>query len=185
MSIVELSSTVDKLAKAVTQKNKELDTLKSEYNAKIMQMNSYLSTLQDIVLAENHNHQQEVTDDDFITATNGGLNCPKCSTRVRMDDFIIVPRGKIRLLAEKSEPLRSSFEKLNLEGTSATTNTNYATTTNTTPKYSPSKDSSASPHTDKKHQERRSSKVICSYCQKPGHTRAKCFARLNAPMKNA
>ena len=183
MSIVELLNTVDKLAKAVTQKNKELDTLKLEYNAKITQMNLYLSTLQEIVLTENHNHQQDVTDDEFIAATTGSLSCPKCSTGVSMDDFVILPKGKIKLLAEKSEPLRLSFEKLNLEATATS-----STISSTTPKYSPSKDSrdsSASPHTDKKHQERRLPKIVCSYCQKPGHTRAKCFARLNTPMKNA
>lgn len=175
MSITELLSTVDQLARAVTQKNKELDALKVEYNAKIAQMNLYLSSLQDLVLGDTHRNKEGANDDAATAAV--GLSCPQCSATVELDDYVIIPKSKIRLLFEEVEPLRRSLENV-------TIGEEPAAHTNSAAKYiSPKGLRLVGPPRDRKLQEKKFSSVICSYCQKPGHTRAKCYARLNTPLK--
>ncbi|RLV95490.1 hypothetical protein JA1_001038 [Spathaspora sp. JA1] len=159
MSIVELSATVDKLARIINQKNKELEELKQGYDQKLHVINNYIRTLEDCI---GDSSKEAIDDEDFVKMISSNIECPNCKHSIwnnsqESGEYILLPRHQLKHLIH--EP---SHEHEPTISTSTNTNT-------TVPR-------------PKKHKNK--SKINCSFCGEPGHTRAKCNERLTTPIKD-
>lgn len=159
MAIVELLKSLDNLARAIVEKNKEVDEMKKEYESKLRTVNQYLKLLQD---PTNHSTTNEET---FLTALANQATCPHCEKHLNTSassEFVLIPRNQIAI---KSTPVGDEEEA-------------QETTINDTTEECTSKESEIRHGQAKK---QNNSKRICSYCKAPGHSRAKCFKRLSTP----
>lgn len=145
MSIVELLQTVDTLAQLINQKNKELEKLKLNYDAKLKQINQYISLFS--------TDDQPIEDKKLLDIINTPVKCNNCDHVVwditQDTHYIIIPKNSIKYLqsdALKTLPAKEPFQ------------------------YQPPK---STPNSKKK---------TCSYCNKTGHSRARCFKRLNTEL---
>lgn len=173
MSIVELLKSVDQLAKAVTSKNKELDQLKENYNAKIEQMNHYLSKIQQLALPQTSN-DSEINDEEFLDMVNSS-QCSNCNLKLDTEEYIVIPRAQLKQLISNDSQLKDDLANLKLDNTINEEERHSASI----PTAHKSKQSIYTPPV----KERGNTKKICSYCKKQGHTRAKCLTRLSTPLK--
>lgn len=160
MSIVELSNSVDKLAKAVAEKNKELDKLKQSYEEKIDQLNECI-----LLLTEGIKKSEEFTEYTLLDDYKKAITCSNCRSSVVFDEnYLVVPLGKISKQIQGTE-LSKKFHQLEISRSTEQKGEKLSTV-------------------KPKKKERTKNKIICSYCKKPGHTRAKCEARLSTPLEN-
>lgn len=107
MSIVELQKTVETLAQLITQKNQELEQLKLDYDAKLKQINNYISVFSPDGLP--------IDDTKLIDIIGQPVKCNNCEHIVwdikQNTDFLIVPKNSIRYLQNpqpvpKKEPFQ-------------------------------------------------------------------------------
>lgn len=158
MSIVELLKTVDQLAKAVVQKNSELEILKNDYDLKIKQMNKCLTMMQELLEEPLFSSCSELAGPDFNDS-----------------EFLVVPKSKIRNIIDQS--MQTQYSPSMASSTSSTTSIpSRHVPSPPTSKYTP-------PHKISESNEKKYLKVACSFCNEHGHTRARCINRLNTPKK--
>lgn len=162
MLVVDLLKTVGLLANAVTQKTKELDRLKAEYEAKIRILDTYIAKVTEELPETNLSGDKETTE-----LLQKELRCLQCLHLVyslnEQSDYILVPRKAALREAKEVPELLQSLERLKISAGGLNTNTVQ---------------SSLPPQPQsKKHHGKL--KRTCSYCDQPGHTRARCLDRLN------
>ncbi|ODV79984.1 uncharacterized protein CANTADRAFT_25749 [Suhomyces tanzawaensis NRRL Y-17324] len=169
MSVVELLKSVDSLARLITERTQELEKLKQDYNAKLQTINAYLEQLPQHGVLGLGKH--ELDEKAFLEAVSADMDCPKCQSKVYLNgadsDYILIPKQKLRLLGIESTPeIDDRLASLKLSTTKEqATGHEY-------------------PRNPTKHYHNSKSKKICSYCKKPGHSRAKCLVRLLTPAPN-
>ncbi|KAG7665795.1 uncharacterized protein J8A68_000620 [[Candida] subhashii] len=176
MSIVELSNTVDKLARVINQKNQELEELKKGYDEKLYLINNYVRRLESVITDhcgdddddDDDDEFREINDEKLIHTLSNDINCPNCNHKVwnnKESEFILLPKSQVKYLVRgksTSESNQPETERIH----SYTQQTSSSSTRSFPQQQSKSKNKS---------------KVICSFCKEPGHTRAKCLTRLNTP----
>ena len=176
MSIVELLKSVDTLAKIINQKNHELEELKKGYDAKLHEINKYIRILQQ---QEDVKPDVEMPEEVFRDKIDTIIKCNKCDNEIwninSDSEFIIIPKKKLRYLLrnESDEKLLDGLRELDLQ---------KSPNSDTTPEIRPSPKEYSSVKSYKK-QYNTKSKKTCSYCSKPGHSRAHCLTRLATPTK--
>ena len=162
MSAIELLKTIDGLANAITEKNKEIENLKRYYSEKVSIVNSYINLLHQVGSFEGDEYNA-INEEDLVQSLKKPFCCPKCFTRITSnendEDFFILPKTTIQILNGKIEELVSATKS----------ETNKKNTT-----IQRSEDDHG-----KKNYRKKKSKKACSYCHKTGHSKAKCFKRLN------
>ena len=176
MSIVELLKSVDTLAKIINQKNHELEELKKGYDSKLHEINKYIRILQE---QEGIKVDGEIPEEILRQKINNVIKCSKCDHEIwninSDNEFIIIPKQKLQYLLgkESDKRLLDGLGELTLQKDSVT---------DTNSEIRPSPKGYSSPKGYKK-QYHTKSKKICSYCSKPGHSRAHCLIRLATPKK--
>ncbi|KAK6460070.1 hypothetical protein DFJ63DRAFT_315944 [Scheffersomyces coipomensis] len=183
MSIVDLSKTVENLAKVVNQKNKELEELKKEYDEKLQIINSYISKIQSIAPSTESKTLLEVESSsldisEFSSVISSTINCNKCDAMIwdnqKETDFVLIPRHKLQYLL-------ASTKDVSPESTlSDVTEQVKAFSIRKTP-VSENSTIHNTPHSSYSNK----SKRLCSFCKKPGHSRAKCNLRLSMPINES
>ncbi|EGW34242.1 uncharacterized protein SPAPADRAFT_59671 [Spathaspora passalidarum NRRL Y-27907] len=160
MSIVELSATVDKLAKIINQKNKQLEDLKQGYDQKLHIINEYIRTLEGSI--EGDSSKESIPNEEFIKKISSKVECPNCKhviwDNMQSGEYVLVPKHQLKyLIRDTPQAQTQAHEPI-------------------TPTTSTSNDTSYRPPKPKNR-----SKINCSFCGEPGHTRAKCYKRLTTP----
>lgn len=172
MSIVDILKSLDELAKAITQKNIEVDELKKLYNHKISIINQYVELLDSDIDFEKI--ENEILEMELVERLEKPIVCENCNNSISLLDgsskFALIPKSRIRQVKLNKTPSTNRGDIVHDNGSSA----------NITPSnvngYIPAKlEKRGQIHAYNRNQ----SKKTCSYCNKPGHTRAKCFTRLN------
>lgn len=163
MLVVDLLTTVGQLASAITQKTKELDKLKAEYEAKIQILDKYIAKV-----TENSPETDSPNKTEAADLLQKELRCQNCSHLIyslnEQSDYVLVPKRVALEKGAQVPKLLQSLEQLQLGSESA----------NPTPP--PQNSRPSQPRNKKQHAKL---KRTCSYCDEPGHTRARCLARLN------
>ncbi|XBA49184.1 hypothetical protein SBP28_003721 [Candidozyma auris] len=173
MSVFEVSKTVGELAAAITQKSKELDRLKKEYEVKLRVLDAYISKVVplEMFLSKGEESDKEVTD-----VIDQELRCSNCSNIIYSlqegCDYILVPRALAQQKAAQVDDLSAAISALSASD-------NNVTDSHTDPALSDNiaKAPTASSRQSKKQHGKQ--KRTCSYCNRSGHTRARCFERLS------
>lgn len=161
MSIVEVLKSVEVLAKAVHEKSKHLDELIAQYNTKIQLVNSFLEKL------PTTNEVDELLTDELFINSIKKPQCPSCNKSFD-GEFILVPKRKVEV---KVDGENTASIRQNEQSTSSP---------DAHSPYILIKESSTSRGAaSNNNMYREKSKKVCSYCKKTGHSRARCFKRLN------
>mmetsp|Transcript_81 Transcript_81/g.84 ORF Transcript_81/g.84 Transcript_81/m.84 type:complete len:180 (+) Transcript_81:30-569(+) len=179
MSIVELLKSVDTLAKIINQKNLELEELKKGYDSKLHEINKYIRILQEQEAIETEKDIKDIPEEIFREKIGSTIRCSNCDHEVWSinsdSDFIIIPKRKLQYLLghERDGSLLNELKDLTIQNDLATHK---------------SPEIRSSPHhysgfNGYKKQYNTKSKKTCSYCSKPGHSRAHCLIRLSTPTK--
>lgn len=156
MSLVEVLKSLDELAKAFHEKSASLDKVKLEYTAKLKFINKYIERLP--TTSENEDGHESVEDDKLLNQLSSSITCKNCKHIVwdnQQSDLVLIPRKMLKVpeVVDKQDVadrdnIRNLQQMLILD--------------------------QEVPKSSKKF----SSKRVCSYCNKKGHSRAKCYARL-------
>lgn len=176
MSIVELLKSVDTLAKIINQKNHELEELKKGYDSKIHEINKYIKILQE---QEGIKPDEQIPENVFRDKIDNVIKCSKCDHEIwninSNSEFIIIPKQKLQYLLgnESDKRLLDELRELTIQKDSGM---------DTNSEIRPSSKGFSNPKGNKK-QYNTKSKKTCSYCSKPGHSRAHCLIRLATPTK--
>lgn len=179
MSIVELLKSVDTLAKVIHQKNLELEELKRGYDSKLREINKYIEVLHK---QENIEDGPQVNEKDFRDIIREPVKCEKCDHTIwNMDeesDFIIMPKRKLQYILKKDnrESIEKLLDRLDRESLSAPDSEDKSKIRQSTVGDNMQ---TTAPKAYRKHYNK--SKKTCSYCSKPGHSRAHCMVRLTNP----
>lgn len=159
MLFAEVSKSMGELAAAINKKNQELDLLKNEYEKKLRLVEAYLLHLPAA--------EPPVLDArDFVSNLENldrQVTCPNCSNtileRAENMGFVLLPKNRLRPRDEAAtcieKPLSNpepGFQVPPLPGPSSRI---------------------------PQHNIHSKLKRTCSYCNKPGHSRARCFTRLS------
>lgn len=170
MLVVEVLKTVGQLAAAITQKSKELDLLKAEYESKLKILDEYITK---VVPREEQRRENGSNEIDTCELLQKELRCLKCQNIVyslkEETDYVLVPRKVAERKAADIPDLIQSLEKL--ETSVKSINAGSSRPLQQTPQVN-------QPQRQNKKQHGKL-KRTCSYCDDPGHTRARCFARLS------
>lgn len=204
-SIRELSDHIDTLARAIGEKNKEIDTLKAELDEKLTVLNRYIGAIQSDAHVDH-----EIDHEEAISMVIKPLECPRCLEAIYkgLDDenYVLIPRNKVKLITSSPKCSLPNGKVMNLNVRPAVPklghseqrqckanvklpSTTYAhefpdtllhelklTAFSPSPPHSPVEGMQPKTSTLK-------SKRVCSYCKKPGHNRAKCKKRLATPLE--
>lgn len=168
MSLNDVSATVENLAVAVNQKLADLTRLQHEYLAKINLLNRYISQFQpdDNEQAE----QAKPVDDQIINLISSKVCCPSCNENLydltENSEYILIPKNQARLpsVGEKSRDIDHAIESVQQRVGSL--------------QVAPQGPVGEAGNNSRK-QSHTKLKRTCSYCKKPGHSRARCFTRLS------
>lgn len=163
MLIADVSATVENLAVLVNKKANELAKLQQEYQEKLEVINAYIGKIaqrpesESVVKSkefENSKNLREIPDNELLKLISTPVCCPLCLNTLydlsSTSEFVLIPRNKAHLLQD----IEDTVDKVqtgveNLQ---------------------------VSEQPAKKHGKL---KKTCSYCKKPGHSRARCFTRLS------
>ncbi|CCE85339.1 Piso0_004928 [Millerozyma farinosa CBS 7064] len=173
MSIVELSKTIDTLAKSINEKNEELERLKRDFDNKLKVINQYIGLFnnKDGEEAEELNNMNSKELTEMITKK---IHCNHCNNIIwdvnQESEYILIPRSAVKLIRvdDKTMP-QQKFENTASKGVSANLGSSESQF---------EKPATQSTKTKKKGR----SHITCSYCHQQGHVRANCHARLNKPL---
>ncbi|CAX39991.1 conserved hypothetical protein [Candida dubliniensis CD36] len=92
MSILELSKEIDKLAKIINEKNKELETLQRNYDSKLHMINKYIETI-------SPSSTGTIPEEQLINAISKPIECPHCHEKLwdnqEKSTFLLIPKQKI------------------------------------------------------------------------------------------
>lgn len=169
MQVEEVSKALESLADVVNRKSAELDRLKREYTQKIEILNGYIRKFH-----SNTSEQSEPADDNAILELlTSKIACPSCLKEIYLldseNEYILVPKRLVRLLETQQH-------KSNEQPTDAKITVD--TVTKSLGEMEVTNEENVQPVVARKlHHSKQ--KRTCSYCKKPGHSRARCFARLN------
>ncbi|OBA19419.1 hypothetical protein METBIDRAFT_33112 [Metschnikowia bicuspidata var. bicuspidata NRRL YB-4993] len=161
MLFAEVSKSMGELATAISKKHQELDQLKNEYERKLRLLDQYLSHL-----PTNKQSKQDVSGFvENIQNLKSPVTCPHCNNTLfdllQDTDFVIVPKDRLKAFSVDL----SGAENLRVVDKPGIL-------------VAPPTGSSPILQQPSAHNQSRL-KRTCSYCHKPGHSRAKCFTRLN------
>lgn len=170
MLIAEVSATVENLAILVHKKSNELAKLQKEYHEKLEILNKYIDMIAEkteyLENVENPEQSQTSqksgnlqnspeTDNTLLKLISTPVYCPLCLNTLydlsSNSDFVLIPRNKVHLLGDEGH----TVEKVETAMESLQVSEQPVA---------------------KKHGKL---KKTCSYCKKPGHSRARCFTRLS------
>lgn len=163
MLIADVSSTVENLALLVNKKANELAKLQREYEEKLEIINAYIGKIaqrpesekleksQELEISKN---SREIPENELLKLISTPVCCPLCLNTLydlsSTSEFVLVPRNKAHLLRDFDDTVNKVQTSVeNLQ---------------------------VSEQPAKKHGKL---KKTCSYCKKPGHSRARCFTRLS------
>lgn len=173
LSLEDLLTTVDSLARTVARKNLELEVLKKSYDEKLLQINQYIELVQNAVKPQrdeqgDSDNWEQISEERFLALVNQKVECSGCNSTLwdntELLEYMLIPKKTLKYLLRKpEESLTDAFGKLR-----------------TTPV--PSSATTFSSVLSQRRREQTRSKKTCSYCHKPGHSRAKCFTRLSNPV---
>lgn len=170
MTLLEVLQKVDQLARSFHEKSKALDNLKTEYTRKLELINEYVKTLPNLEQGELNN--ESISDEVLLTQLKTQLVCQNCKLEVVLDnDFVMLPKKMIKVPkhiedSDNEETIRQMQKLLVQASNSQAPDAN-------------SSDTNSSSLRDNKNKSKTLSKKICSYCNKRGHSRARCYTRLN------
>lgn len=170
--IVELLRTIGELARIVAARDAEIQDMKSAFDKRIEVLNTYISQLelylpqQDDDLPPEQDLNIPVT--DFIKTLESFKDTRHDGTSgTSGDDYVLVPTRKLRYLLKRPSP--NTPPSVSRDGKA-----NPVLTSTLVPVYSGSSlGASVNPHP----------KRTCSYCNQPGHSRARCIERLAKPAR--
>ena len=150
MSILELLKEIDKLAKIINEKNKELETLQKNYDSKLHTINKYIESISPSTTGT-------VPEEQLINAISKPIECPHCHQKLwdnqEKSTFLLIPKQKIDTKFDTTVAVRDEQPQPQQLTTSTTSN-----------------------------KQKKKTNIVCSYCKMTGHTRAKCYKRLNTPV---
>lgn len=160
MSLLEVLKSVDELARAYQEKTKVLDQLKSEYEGKLALINKYIETL------PKEDSQALINDEELLNRLKEPVACKNCNNTVWNNgegNMVLLPRSCVKVPESSKDPKDPKNPK---ETDDMIRRLQLIQIHPSTPNHN-------------SRANKNSSKRVCSYCQKKGHSRAKCFARLN------
>lgn len=171
LSLENLLNTVDSLVRTVANKNLELEELKKNYDERLHLINRYIELVQNAAkeeedkAASDGRRSELISQEQFLGLVNQKVECSDCRKTFwdnsELLEYVLIPKKTLKYLLKGSEdPLSDAFGKLR-----------------TAPVYSGTVAGSG-----QRRKEQPKGKKTCSYCHKTGHSRAKCFARLNNPV---
>ncbi|EGV60666.1 hypothetical protein CANTEDRAFT_116722 [Yamadazyma tenuis ATCC 10573] len=174
MSLVEVSKSIGELAKAFHEKSVELDRLKALYSSKLELLNSYVACLP----GEN---KETISDESLLDHIKSPVCCQNCNALVwdSSSEFLLLPKRLIRVPGVESDmaltQLSNSLDHTSIKDDNEENETHHG---NENENHNYNHESEISVDKAKKSYHGKSKKV-CSYCKKTGHSRARCFVRLN------
>lgn len=175
--IVELLRTIGELARAVAAKDAEIEEMKSIFDKQIAVLNSYISQLE-LHLPHASNDlpatgELDLPVEDFLQTLETFKSAHRNSTATASSDqYILVPTHKLKYLlkrpSQSTPPPKVGIEKAN---TVLPIKSFFASVSRS--------GSELHAHSNPR------SKRTCSYCNQPGHSRARCIERLAKPARPA
>lgn len=160
MLLADVSKTMGELAAAINKKQTELEALQEEYRSKIRVLDSYLAKF-----SYGDTSKASIASETILRQIQEPISCPNCNHTLyeleKPSEFVVVPAKQIQLIgANASASDLSKISSLNPASMPLVPDV-QSNMTLTLPKSSSK------------------SKKTCSFCHKNGHSRARCFARLN------
>lgn len=182
MLIVDVLKTVGQLASAISQKTRELEELKQQYESKIHILNKYIEKIQRGPHDNSAKSQESITN-----MLDTPLRCSACQNTVydleTESDYILVPKNKAHLLKEEPEKDMEPLPKLDelsvYDSGNADQNPYGSSSRNPLGNSSRSLQGNPSQNDPYEKPKKASKKKTCSYCHQAGHSRARCLTRLN------
>lgn len=166
MLIVDVSKTLGGLAEAINKKSAEIARLEQEYKTKLEILNRYISKLE---LDSNEGTLVLQSQDKLLRLINSEISCSKCLNIVydpkNNSEYVLIPKSQVEILHDERVDIGTEGESKETEFTK-----------NLTENEAPEK---ISPESKSKKSKPRKT---CSYCNEPGHSRARCFSRLTTPV---
>lgn len=155
MSIIELLNEIGKLAQIINDKNHELENLRKNYDTKLQMINKYIEELS-FPSSSLSSSSSTITEERLIKQLSEPIECPNCQYKIwescKNSDFLLIPKNKIATRSNPGLDDKVSTPPVPVEPPTITK------------------------------QLKKKSNVVCSYCKKTGHTRAKCRTRLSTPI---
>ncbi|GEQ68238.1 hypothetical protein JCM33374_g1905 [Metschnikowia sp. JCM 33374] len=180
MSFAEVSKSMGDLAAAITKKNMELDRLKSEYEKKLRLVEAYLSHLP---MAKTSSEKDAGDFVHSLESLHSPITCPRCSSTLfdldKESDFVLIPKSRLRSMEKKSGGyIRGRQTWVSGEGETRK-DIPGKSVDSVNPVNAPNSSKSPRIYQPNTHSSHSKSKRTCSYCNKSGHSRARCFTRLS------
>lgn len=168
MLIVDVSKTLGDLAEAINKKSATLDRLEQEYRSKLEILNRYISKLE---VNSNEMTAALVPQDEILSLIGTKRSCPHCQNIIydpkNDSDYVLIPKSHVEILHDKR--LEGGATKGNGEKT---------------PAGIVGSDKAEEQASSALSSRKGKLKKTCSYCNKPGHSRARCFSRLTTPLES-
>lgn len=170
MSLVDVLKSVGELANAINKKTRELDELKHLYDSKLRDLNTYIESL--------HISNTHISPEVLQRQLDSQIHCPKCDECIwenGKQEFVLIPKQLIEL---ESIPATQNDKFIpNLRGHSLNDQAKgIQEIQDKLQQHNFHRPTSDKPDQKPQHNK---SKRICSYCKKTGHSRARCYKRLN------
>lgn len=162
----ELAEVIDNLVKAVASRESELDNLAKEYKEKLNVLNDYIHHIQTLTNVE-ESGESDKSSEELLKAD---MECPLCHANLYKlnseSDFLLIPKLKVGSILQNTPKERGERA-----ASLAKALENLQVTEEAPPAVTPRK-------------LHKTKKMTCSYCKKPGHSRARCFTRLSQDPSN-
>lgn len=169
MLIVDVSKTIGGLAEAINKKSAELANLEEEYRSKLEVLNRYISKIEQDSAQESSIMKSQ---EEILRLISTPVNCPKCLHEIynpeNDSDYVLIPKAQIEILKDE----RVHHKNQTVKGKDIALSDNL-TENKPAEQYLPESKS-----------KKNKLKKTCSYCNKTGHSRARCFARLTTPVES-
>lgn len=124
MSIVDILSSLDALAKAINKKNQQVDQLQQQLLEKLANLNQYLNNISDYNLDP----------DTLIDRLQDKICCNNCNCTIWDNenlDFLLIPKSKLKKIDKFSQNTMTSSSSSNIiENSSPNTNSSSNTIEN-------------------------------------------------------
>ncbi|OVF09503.1 hypothetical protein A9F13_05g03245 [Clavispora lusitaniae] len=175
MSIADVSKTLGGLAEAIHKKSAELEALEKEYKRKLVLLNSYIGKLEAGTGSQDQ-EAPEKTEEEIVRLLETPVRCKNCSNVVYDPnsecDYVLIPKTRVNILQDAKLGQDSTTETVKTEEIIKDKDPTETEENHKLPGFS----------SDNKHRKSKSKKT-CSYCNKAGHSRARCFSRLSKPIE--
>lgn len=175
MLIADVSKTLGGLAEAIHKKSAELEALEKEYKRKLVLLNLYIGKLEAGTGSQDQ-EAPEKTEEEIVRLLETPVRCKNCLNVVYDPntecDYVLIPKTRVNILQDA---------KLGQDLTKETVKTDEI--------FKDKESTETEEHrklpgllSDNKHRKSKLKKT-CSYCNKAGHSRARCFSRLSKPLE--